>query len=81
MSFDLADHLLRKSLGAAAADTSRCARCRRTPLPGEVLHVFEHERTLCALCAAALPEGERRPVRRERVHAAPRHLAVAPRAA
>lgn len=81
MPSDLGSHLLRKGLGARAGDARRCQTCRRTPLPGEVLHVYAHERTLCALCAGgrAAPAGE--PVRRERVPAAARRLAVAPRAA
>jgi hypothetical protein len=50
-------------------------------VPGEVLSVFAGERVLCALCAGALPEGDREPLRRERVHATERPLAVVPRAA
>lgn len=80
---DLAQFLLRKSLQAPAGGEPRCSTCERTPVPGELLSVFEAERTVCALCVAALPEAEREPLRRERVHASARTLAVvpAPRAA
>jgi hypothetical protein len=36
---------------------------------------------MCDLCVSELPEGKRVSVRTERVHAADRHLSVAPRAA
>lgn len=68
-------------MGAIAVETSRCDRCQRTPLPGEVLSVFADERTLCALCARTLPETEREPLRVERVRTGSRRLAVVPRAA
>lgn len=38
-------------------------------------------RMMCDLCVTELPEGKRVSVRTERVHAADRHLTVAPRAA
>lgn len=78
---DLAAMLLRKSLGAARAAWTSCDRCRRTPLTGERLHELDSGRTLCDLCLAELPEGDRRAVRSTRVHASERHLAVAPKAA
>lgn len=43
--------------------------------------MFASEKRLCALCLARLPEGERDPLRSERVHAADRHIAVVPKAA
>ena len=76
---DLAQFILRKSLGAQEGGDC-CTGCRRSPVVGELVSVFEGERRLCALCVSALPEPEREPLRRERVHASARHLAVAPRA-
>jgi hypothetical protein len=49
--------LLRRGVGALAADRSRCADCRRTPLIGEHVHLYEHgPGIVCELC---------RPLRRE----------------
>ncbi len=47
--------LLRKSVGALAADRHVCWHCRRTPLVGEYVHHYG-ERLVCDLC---------RPLRRE----------------
>jgi hypothetical protein len=81
MARDLASRLLKKSLGAMAGERSCCSHCRRSPLPGELMHVFERGRMLCTLCVAKLPDDKREPLRSERVHAAERKLAVMPRAA
>ena len=78
---DLSSLLLRKSVGALAHDRERCAKCARTPLPGERLHEMETGRLLCELCRLSLPEGKRNSVRSQRVHASDRPLAVVPRAA
>ena len=78
---DLAGILLRRSVGALDSGRARCGACERTPLVGECLHEMDGGRILCELCLGALPEDDRRAVRSERVHAAERHLAVAPRAA
>ena len=78
---ELASLILRRSLGALGSGRDCCSRCRRTPVAGEVMHVFESEVMLCALCLAGLPEAERAPVRSERVHVAERRLAVVPKAA
>ena len=48
---------------------------------GEQLHEMETGRMMCDLCVTQLPESKRTSVRTERVHAADRHLTVAPRAA
>jgi hypothetical protein len=77
---DLAQFILRKSLGAQHGGEACCSSCERSPVAGELVSVFEGERRLCALCVSALPETEREPLRRERVHASARHLAVARRA-
>jgi hypothetical protein len=82
MPNDIASVLMRKSIGALSKSRgSSCSRCHRTPVAGELMHVFESDRTLCTLCAAELPEGERRPLRSERVHMADRHVFAVPRAA
>jgi hypothetical protein len=78
---DLAGMLLRRSVGSLDSGRASCSRCRRTPLVGERLHEMETGRMMCDLCLPALPEGKRAAVRSERVHAADRHLTVAPRAA
>jgi len=36
--------LLRRGVGALAADRHRCADCGRTPLVGERVHLYERER-------------------------------------
>ena len=81
MPSDLARALLRKSLGSMTSARSDCSKCRRTPLPGELLHVLETGRAVCSLCLRELPATEQNPVRSERVHVSEKHLAVAPRAA
>ena len=45
-------HLLRLGLGALEADRSSCADCGRTPLTGELVHVYAGRRTVivCELC-------------------------------
>lgn len=50
-------------------------------MAGELMHVFESGKSLCTLCVGRLPEGERAPLRSERIHAAERPLDVVPRAA
>jgi hypothetical protein len=78
---ELASIILRHSLRALSPDRSSCARCHRTPVAGEVMHVFESDAALCSLCLASLPEAERSPVRSERVHVSDRRLPVVPKAA
>jgi hypothetical protein len=78
---DLARILLRKGVGSMTSDRTKCSKCRRTPLPGELLHVLETGRSVCSLCLRELPATEQNPVRSERVHASERRLAVVPRAA
>ena len=78
---DLAGMLLRRSVGSLDSGRACCSSCRRTPLVGERLHELESGRMMCDLCLPAVPESKRASVRTERVHAADRHLTVAPRAA
>jgi hypothetical protein len=46
--------ILRRSVDASVAARPRCAHCRRTPLTGEVVHVYlaagGEERLVCDLC-------------------------------
>lgn len=77
---DLSAALQRHSVRGART-LPHCASCRRRPLPGELLHVYDAGKTLCTLCVGALPVETRAPLRSERIHAAERQLAVVPRAA
>ncbi len=47
---DLERHLLRASVSSLHADRLCCARCKRTPLVGEVVYRMPKQRTVCALC-------------------------------
>lgn len=73
---DLAGFLLRKSLRNQRHGGHTCSGCGRSPVPGELLSVFEGDRMLCALCVGELPEAEREPLRRERVHVTSHPLPV-----
>lgn len=44
--------LLRRGLGALEADRTRCGDCGRTPLFGELVHLYEgrRPRLVCELC-------------------------------
>jgi hypothetical protein len=81
MPKEIAPILVRHSLEALHADGPRCARCRRTPLVGELVHVLESGRRVCSLCVARVPSRQGPPVTSERVHATERPLAVMQRAA
>lgn len=44
--------LLRRGVGSLTADRHRCADCRRTPLVGERIHVYELQSGIvCELCS------------------------------
>jgi hypothetical protein len=73
ISSELQVHSLHASTNAPC-----CSGCARRLLPGETLHVYDSERSLCTLCATALPD---EPLRRERIRATATRLAVVPRAA
>jgi hypothetical protein len=47
-AFELA--LLRQGVSDLAAGCERCASCRRTPLIGERVYVYEPDSMLCELC-------------------------------
>jgi hypothetical protein len=57
--------LLRKGMGERAAARRSCVACRRTPLVGERVHVYEDGRTRCELCRERCGEP---PIRSETVH-------------
>lgn len=61
---DLERHLLRRSVGALAADRHACAECRRTPLAGERVHLYDGGEVVCELCR---PLRRREPVSFEMV--------------
>jgi hypothetical protein len=44
--------LLRRSVDALSAGCERCAHCRRTPLIGERVYVYETGIVRCELCRA-----------------------------
>jgi hypothetical protein len=59
MSMPLERALLRRSMGEHEDQRHRCAHCHRTPLTGEVVHIYAGpgaEHLVCELC---------RPLRRE----------------
>lgn len=44
-------YLLRRGVNSLAADRHSCARCGRTPLVGERVHVYERQAgVVCDLC-------------------------------
>jgi hypothetical protein len=61
---DLERALLRKSVGALAAESHRCTDCGRTPLIGETLYRFAGGIPVCELCR---PLRREEPAGRERV--------------
>ena len=65
----------------AGRSAPTCSGCGRRLLAGEILHVYDHDKALCTLCAAQLPADQRAPIRSERIHAAPRQLVAVRRAA
>lgn len=46
---------------------SHCSECGRSPLPGELVHVFTEDEQLCSLCRAAAHQPTDVPLRTERV--------------
>jgi hypothetical protein len=62
---DLELALLRRGVDQRAAGLDRCERCKRTPLMGERIYVYETGRMLCELCRAVDRET---PVSSKRVH-------------
>jgi hypothetical protein len=68
--------LLRRSVGESQAHRHRCVHCHRTPLTGEVVHVYETtagERLVCELCRPLRREA---PARSELMHAPEHERAV-----
>jgi hypothetical protein len=47
---DLELALLRRGVDQRAAGRDRCHRCKRTPLMGERIYVYETGRIACELC-------------------------------
>ena len=69
----LEGELLRKALHALAAGACRCVDCRRTPLIGECVHVYEDGRVVCDLCR---PRRREEPARTEPVRSSEHGHAV-----
>jgi hypothetical protein len=42
--------LLLRGVGVLTADRNRCADCRRTPLVGERVHLYDSGAVVCELC-------------------------------
>ena len=74
---DLERQLLRKGVGALVRDRPACAGCGRTPLTGEVVHVYERGDIVCVLCR---PRRRQDPVRTELVRSCEHGHAVRPTA-
>jgi hypothetical protein len=70
---DLERQLLRRGVGTLVAGRHHCRDCGRTPLVGERIFVYEHERMACVLCAS-LRRSE--PLRVEIVHSSEHGHAV-----
>ena len=60
--------LLRHSVGALGARRHGCVHCHRTPLVGELVHIYG-ERLVCALCRSR----HREPPARTEVVRSPEH--------
>jgi hypothetical protein len=68
--------LLRRSVGESQANRHCCVHCHRTPLTGEVVHLYETvggERLVCELCRPLRREA---PVRSELMHSPEHERAV-----
>jgi hypothetical protein len=68
--------LLRKSVGALAARRPRCFHCRRTPLVGEHVHVYETGAGECLVCELCRPLRQETPARSEVVRSVEHDRAV-----
>jgi hypothetical protein len=69
-------HLLRRSVGEHEAGRDRCVHCGRTPLTGELVHLYAAiggERLVCDLCRGLRRE---EPLRSELMHAPEHERAV-----
>ena len=62
---DLELALLRRGVDERVADRERCEHCRRTPLIGERIYIYESGAILCELCRA---RHKQEPVRSALVH-------------
>jgi hypothetical protein len=68
--------LLRTSVVALVPERPACVHCRRVPLVGELVHVYEAagaQRHVCELCR---PRHREPPARSEIVHSSEHHRAV-----
>ena len=81
MKRDLAEFLLRSSIGSVRSDRECCSSCHRTPLAGESMHRLADAKLLCPLCITKVPEKRREHATTERVHVGSVRVSVMPRAA
>lgn len=68
--------LLRRSVGAAAAQRDRCHHCHRTPLVGEHVHRYESSSGTQLVCDLCRPRRERAPDSSELMHSPEHNRAV-----
>ncbi len=47
--------LMRRGVDELAAESERCGRCRRTPLIGERVYIYESGSVVCELCRSIEP--------------------------
>jgi hypothetical protein len=80
MPRDLAS-ILRLKAQSRQDDATRCSKCNRNPLAGELMHELESHSLVCQLCLSEMPESKRATIATERVHASARPLAIVSRAA
>ena len=64
--------LLRRSVGELDAHRHRCAHCQRTPLTGEIVHVYAVAAGVRLVCELCRPLRREAPARSELMHA-PEH--------
>ncbi len=68
--------LLRRSVGAAAARRDLCRHCRRTPLIGERVHLYESPSGAELVCDLCRPLRERAPDSSRLMHSPEHERAV-----
>lgn len=57
---DLERELLRKAAGTLRDTATRCRDCGRTPLTGELIHVYRRGHRVCELCRSLRREAPER---------------------
>jgi hypothetical protein len=68
--------LMRRSVGESQAHRHHCVHCHRTPLTGEVVHVYETTAGARLVCELCRPLRREAPARSELMHAPEHERAV-----